>query len=64
MFLSPGNLRATAWVGILFVDFEKPHRLAVQAGVRRCIGPALVDHGGADAIVRVKVSEVFVNCSR
>ena len=65
MFLSLGNVRATARVGILFVDFEKPHRLGVQGTASvDAADPLLVDHGGADAIVRVRVSEVFVNCSR
>jgi uncharacterized protein len=30
MFLSLGNIQATARVGLLFVDFETPHRLRVQ----------------------------------
>jgi uncharacterized protein YecE (DUF72 family) len=30
MFLSMGNIRATAKVGLLFIDFETPHRLRVQ----------------------------------
>src|ERR671918_626212 len=38
MFLSMGNIRATSQVGLLFIDFEKPHRLRVQ-------GTATVDDG-------------------
>ena len=30
MFLSMGNLKATSHVGLLFIDFENPHRLRVQ----------------------------------
>src|SRR6266511_608800 len=30
MFLSLGNMQATAGVGLLFIDFETPHRLRVQ----------------------------------
>jgi predicted pyridoxine 5'-phosphate oxidase superfamily flavin-nucleotide-binding protein len=30
MFLSQGNIRTSARVGMLFIDFETPHRLRVQ----------------------------------
>ena len=65
MFLSLGNLVATARVGMLFIDFETPHRLRVQgvASVDRN-DPLLEQFAGADALVRVAVSEIFVNCSR
>jgi predicted pyridoxine 5'-phosphate oxidase superfamily flavin-nucleotide-binding protein len=65
MFLSLGNIRTTAQVGMLFIDFETPHRLRVQgtASVDPA-DPLLSDFPGADIIVRVAVSEIFVNCSR
>jgi predicted pyridoxine 5'-phosphate oxidase superfamily flavin-nucleotide-binding protein len=65
MFLSLGNIRTTAQVGMLFMDFETPHRLRVQgtASVDRA-DPLLSDFQGADVIVRVAVSAIFVNCSR
>jgi predicted pyridoxine 5'-phosphate oxidase superfamily flavin-nucleotide-binding protein len=65
MFLSLGNIRTTAQVGMLFMDFETPHRLRVQgtASVDPA-DPLLSDFPGADVIVRVAVSEIFVNCSR
>ncbi|HYC33339.1 MAG TPA: pyridoxamine 5'-phosphate oxidase family protein, partial [Gemmatimonadales bacterium] len=65
MFLSLGNLATTAKVGMLFIDFETPHRLRVQgvASVDRS-DPLLGQFTGADALVRVAVSEIFVNCSR
>lgn len=65
MFLSMGNIRATARVGLLFIDFETPHRLRVQgtAAVREA-DPLLAAYPGADLVVRVAVSQVFVNCSR
>jgi predicted pyridoxine 5'-phosphate oxidase superfamily flavin-nucleotide-binding protein len=65
MFLSLGNLAATAKVGMLFIDFETPHRLRVQgvASVDRK-DHLLEQFTGADAIVRVAVSQIFVNCSR
>jgi predicted pyridoxine 5'-phosphate oxidase superfamily flavin-nucleotide-binding protein len=65
MYLSVGNLQTTLKVGLLFIDFETPHRLRVQgvASVRDA-DPLLADYAGADLIVRVAVSELFVNCSR
>jgi predicted pyridoxine 5'-phosphate oxidase superfamily flavin-nucleotide-binding protein len=65
MFLSMGNIRATAQVGLLFIDFERPHRLRVQgtASVHDA-DPLLATYPGADLVVRVAVSRIFVNCSR
>jgi uncharacterized protein len=65
MFLSLGNIRTTAQVGLLFIDFETPHRLRVQgtASVDPA-DPLLSNFPGADVLVRVAVSEIFVNCSR
>jgi hypothetical protein len=65
MFLSMGNIRATAGVGLLFIDFETPHRLRVQgtASVAEQ-DPLLAGYPGADLVVRVAVSRIFVNCSR
>ncbi|MEM8902633.1 MAG: pyridoxamine 5'-phosphate oxidase family protein, partial [Actinomycetota bacterium] len=31
MFLSMGNIAETAKIGLLFIDFETPHRVRVQA---------------------------------
>ena len=65
MFLSMGNIRATSKVGLLFIDFETPHRLRVQgtASVRDS-DPLLASYPGADLVVRVEVSQIFVNCAR
>jgi predicted pyridoxine 5'-phosphate oxidase superfamily flavin-nucleotide-binding protein len=65
MFLSLGNIRTTAQVGMLFIDFEVPHRLRIQgtASVDPA-DPLLSEFPGADVLVRVAVSEIFVNCSR
>jgi predicted pyridoxine 5'-phosphate oxidase superfamily flavin-nucleotide-binding protein len=65
MFLSMGNIRATARVGLLFVDFETPHRLRVQGTASVNDRDPLLDaYPGADLVVRVAVSRIFVNCSR
>ncbi len=65
MFLSLGNLRATAKIGMLFVDFEQPNRLRVN-GVASVDehDPLLGEVAGAEAIVRVHTTHVFPNCNR
>jgi len=65
MFYSMGNLIGNAKVGMLFISFEKPHRLRVQglASVRDD-DPLLADYFEAQLIVRVSVTEIFRNCPR
>jgi predicted pyridoxine 5'-phosphate oxidase superfamily flavin-nucleotide-binding protein len=65
MFYSMGNVLGNNQVGLLFVNFEKPHRLRVQ-GVASVDDndPLLKDYAEAQLVVRVKVSEVFRNCPR
>ncbi len=65
MFLSVGNLQATSKVGLLFIDFETPHRLRVQgSATAHDKDPLLAGYPKADLIVRVAVSGLWVNCSR
>ena len=62
MFLSLGNIRAHAEVGMLFIDFEHPNRVRVN-------GVATVDPDdplratmpGATLVVRVRTAQVFPN---
>jgi predicted pyridoxine 5'-phosphate oxidase superfamily flavin-nucleotide-binding protein len=65
MFLSLGNIRTTADVGLLFIDFETPNRLRVNgvAGVD-LDDPLLESMPGAMLVVRVRTTHVFPNCSR
>jgi predicted pyridoxine 5'-phosphate oxidase superfamily flavin-nucleotide-binding protein len=65
MFYSMGNLIGNGQVGLLFVSFEKPHRLRVQ-GVASVDDndPLLEDYAEAQLIVRVAVTEIFRNCPR
>lgn len=65
MWLSLGNIKSSAKVGMLFIDFETPHRLRVQGtATADPADPLLASCPGAEVIVRVAVSEIFVNCSR
>ena len=65
MFLSWGNALANPEVGLLFIDFERGHRMRLN-------GTATIDgndelmatYPGAQFIVRVAVRDVFPNCPR
>lgn len=65
MYLSTGNIDANPKVGLLFIDFETPHRVRVHgdASVSRD-DPLLKEFHGAELVVRVSVTEIFVNCPR
>ena len=65
MFLSMGNIAATAKVGLLFIDFETPHRLRVQGTAEiREDDPLMGEFPEALFIVRVGVAQIFINCPR
>lgn len=65
MFLSMGNISGNEQVGLLFIDLEHPHRLRLQGAASiRAEDPLHEAHPEADLIVRVTVSELFVNCPR
>ncbi len=66
MFLSMGNIVSTAKIGMLFIDFEKPHRLRVQATARVAAkdDPIVAEFPGADLVVVAAVDALFVNCGR
>lgn len=65
MFLSLGNIASTAQVGLLFISFESPpRRLRVQgtARVTPNEGPSRLP--GAQYLVQICASQIFVNCGR
>lgn len=65
MFLSLGNITANDKVGILFIDFETPHRVRLHgtASIDKN-DPLIGEFHGAELVVRVTVAEVFINCPR
>lgn len=65
MFLSMGNISGQGKIGMLFIDFETPHRLRVQ-GTARIVrdDPLTSTYPEAQYIVRVDVETVWVNCPR
>lgn len=65
MFLSMGNIDDTAKIGMLFIDFETPNRVRVQATATfSATDELLAEYPGAVGIVRATVDHVFVNCAR
>jgi predicted pyridoxine 5'-phosphate oxidase superfamily flavin-nucleotide-binding protein len=65
MFLSMGNIAQSKQVGLLFISFERPHRIRVQgtASISRD-DPLMTYYKEADMLVRVKLSELWQNCPR
>jgi len=65
MFYSMGNIATSAKVGLLFIDFENPFRLRIQAQATLSDEPALVQrYPGAQFVVRVAIESIFGNCPR
>ena len=65
MYLSMGNIAANAQVGFLFIDFERPFRLRAQGTAELSQSPELLAHfKEADLVVRVAISELWMNCPR
>lgn len=65
MFLSMGNIGATAKIALLFIDFETPNRLRLHAEATVHDDDPMLDRfPGAQLIVRGRVENTFVNCAR
>jgi predicted pyridoxine 5'-phosphate oxidase superfamily flavin-nucleotide-binding protein len=65
MYLSAGNVIDTALVGLLFLDFETPHRLRIEGQAEILHQPDLLaQYPEAHMVARVSVKSVFVNCPR
>ena len=65
MYLSMGNVLANPKIGMLFVDFEKPNRLRISGEASIAENdPLLAHYPEAQFIVRVAVTEIFLNCPR
>jgi uncharacterized protein len=66
MFLSMGNVALNKQIGMLFISFERPHRIRVQGTATISRDDPMKDrlYKEADLIVRVQLSEVWQNCPR
>jgi predicted pyridoxine 5'-phosphate oxidase superfamily flavin-nucleotide-binding protein len=65
MFLSTGNIAGNAKVGLLFIDFETPHRVRVHGDA--CLDRSdelMAAYPEAKLIIRVNITEIFINCPR
>lgn len=65
MFLSMGNISINNQIGMLLIDFETPHRIRIhgKASIHRD-EQSLKMFLGAEVVVLVEVTEIFVNCPR
>ena len=65
MYVSMGNALRNPQVGILFIDFDRRHRMRLN-GVASIDpdDPLMTEYPEAQFIVRVLVREVFPNCPR
>lgn len=65
MFLSMGNIVGNANIGMLFISFERPHRIRVQGTATISQDAKLLAlYKEADFVVTVKLSELWQNCPR
>ncbi len=65
MFFSMGNVASTSQVGLLFMDFIRPHRLRVQGQAQLSDDPAIVGlWPGAQFAVVVAITTLITNCPR
>lgn len=65
MFLSMGNITINSKIGMLLIDFETPHRIRIHgnASVHRDAQSLKLFHG-AELVVHVDITEIFINCAR
>lgn len=65
MFLSIGNIEASAKIGMLFIDTVTPRRLRVQATATVTMETdALAAFPGAQLVVRAELVSTWENCAR
>ena len=65
MFLSTGNIAGDGRIGLLFIDFNTPHRVRAHANAAIVHdGPLLDSYPGADLVVEATITETFINCPR
>ncbi len=65
MYLSMGNVMTNPHVGLLFIDFERGHRMRLNGDASvDPDDPLMAEYPEAQFIVRVRAREVFPNCPR
>ncbi len=65
MYLSAGDVLVNAEVGLLFIDFERGHRMRLDGTASIDVSDALLaDYPEAQFVVRVRPRAVYPNCPR
>ncbi len=65
MHYSMGNLLNAPKVGLLFIDFVKPHRLRVHGTAEiRFDDPLMSEFPEAQFLVAVSIEDIWINCPR
>ncbi|HYD15068.1 MAG TPA: pyridoxamine 5'-phosphate oxidase family protein [Hyphomicrobium sp.] len=65
MYFSMGNIAGNPEIGCLFIDFEKPFRLRLQGRAEVTKeGPLMGLFNEAELVVKVAVTDVWMNCPR
>jgi predicted pyridoxine 5'-phosphate oxidase superfamily flavin-nucleotide-binding protein len=65
MYLSMGNIMVNPHVGLLFIDFERGHRLRLNGEASTDPEDALMaEYPECQFVVRIRVRQVFPNCPR
>lgn len=65
MFYSVGNIEGQSNVGLLFIDFENPHRVRVQGTAELVRDHPLMDeYKEAEYLIFITVTKIWANCPR
>ena len=65
MFLSMGNIAGQAKMGMLFISFERPHRLRLRGTATISRDDSMMsEYKEADFVVRMKLDALWQNCPR
>ena len=65
MYLSMGNISGNPEIGCLFIDFERPYRMRLQGRAEVVkSGPLMALFKEAEMVVKVSVSQTWMNCPR
>ena len=65
MYLSMGNIAGNAEIGCLFIDFERPFRTRLQGRAEIVKdGPLMNLFKEAEMVVKVSVTDTWMNCPR
>jgi uncharacterized protein YndB with AHSA1/START domain/predicted pyridoxine 5'-phosphate oxidase superfamily flavin-nucleotide-binding protein len=65
MYLSAGNISGNPRVGMLFIDFERPHRVRIHGLASLIRDKTMLDaFPGAELLLKITIMEAFINCPR